>query len=92
MENNNANRQQQGGSGSAEQTGRDRQEQKTPTTRMNENEKSEVASQIDENKTDVRTIEDLGGMSGRDDLAGGSGDRMENQSTNQSTEKYGSGL
>ena len=92
MDNNNVNRQQQGGTGSAEQTGRDRQKQKMPTTDMTEKEKADVASQISESKNISRTIADIGGMSGRDDAAGGSGDRMENESTNKSTEKYGSGL
>jgi hypothetical protein len=92
MDNNNANRQQQGGTGSAEQTGRGRQEQKTPTTDRTGQEKADVASQIGENKNDVRTIEDLGGKSGRDDAAGGSGNQMENESSNESTEKFGRGL
>lgn len=40
---------------------------------MSENEKSDIASQIGESKGDVRTFSDLGGLSGRDDAAGGTG-------------------
>jgi hypothetical protein len=47
-----------------------------------------MASQIGEKKDNVTTIADMGGLSGRDDSAGGSGDRMEDQSTNQETEKF----
>jgi hypothetical protein len=88
MNNNNANRQQQGGTGSAEQTGRDRQEQKMPATDMSGKEKGDVASQIGEADKDIRTISDLGGMSGRDDAAGGTGDRQEAESTNEQTDKF----
>ncbi len=88
MDNNNANRQQQGGTGSAEQTGRDRADQKAPTTDMSGNEKADVASQIGEDSSAISTISDLGGMSGRDDAAGGTGDRQEGQSTNESTDKF----
>lgn len=86
MDNNNANRQQQGGTGSAEQTNLDRKEQKATSADISENEKSDIASQIGESKGDVRTISDLGGLSGRDDSAGGTGDRMERESTNEATD------
>ncbi len=88
MDNNNANRQQQGGTGSAEQTGRDRDEQKMPTTDLSGNERSDVASQIGEKQNNISTVSDLGGMSGRDDAAGGTGERMENESTNERTDMF----
>ena len=85
MDTNKDNRQ-QGGSGSAEQTNRDRNEQKLQGS-ASEGGKADIASQIGEKQSDVKTISDLGGMSGRDDASGGSGDRMENESSNEQTDK-----
>ena len=82
MDNNKSNRQQQGGTGSAEQTGRDRQEQKQSVGQLNENEKAEGASGIGEEENNISTLSDLGLFSGRDDAAGGSGERMEEENTN----------
>jgi hypothetical protein len=88
MENTNDNRQQQGGTGGAEHTDRQRQEQQSGSSGMSDKERGDMASQIGEKKNNVTTIADMGGLSGRDDAAGGSGDRMEDQSTNQGTEKF----
>jgi hypothetical protein len=76
----------QQGSGSAEQTGRSREEQKNKLTDLSEEAKQKIASDAD-TPAPVATIKDLGGMSGRDDAAGGSGDRMENESTGDNTDR-----
>ena len=86
MDHNNIN-QQQGGTGSAEQTGRDRDEQKLRGADANEIGKPGIAAQIGKKKKDITTIADLGGKSGLYDAAGGSGDRMENESTNNTTDR-----
>jgi hypothetical protein len=80
---NNQNKTQQGGTGSAEQTGRNRDEQKLTNTSTTE--KSHIASQIGEDENNITTISELGGMSGRDDASGGTGDRMETENTNEET-------
>jgi hypothetical protein len=87
MNQNNANRKEQGGSGSAEQTNRNREEQMT-NTRLDEKEKSDIASAIGEDSGRVTTIDELGHNSGRDDAAGGTGDRMEETSSNEETDKF----
>jgi hypothetical protein len=74
-----------GGSGSAEQTGRERSEQQNQNT--NRTEKEDIASQIGEKSSDVSSIRETGGLSGRDDASGGSGDRMENESSNERTDR-----
>jgi hypothetical protein len=87
MNQNNANRPEQGGSGSAEQTSRSREEQFTKTN-LSENEKENIASAIGEDSSSVTTIDELGHNSGRDDAAGGAGDRMEETSSNEETDKF----
>jgi hypothetical protein len=74
----------QQGSGSAENRNGDRQEQMT-NTELSEQDKQTIADQIGENKESVVGLKDLGAASGRDDASGGSGDRMEDQSTGGAT-------
>ncbi|MBB1284141.1 hypothetical protein HRH25_07140 [Flavisolibacter sp. BT320] len=64
-----------GGSGSAEQTGRERFEQQNQNT--NRSRKEDIASQIGEKSSDVSSIRETGG----------SGDRMENESSNERTDR-----
>jgi hypothetical protein len=85
--NNNSNRQQQGGTGSAEQTGRDRSEQQSQKTHISDDDKQDIASAIGEDSSRISTIEELGGLSGRDDSSGGTGDHMEQQSSNEPTDR-----
>ncbi|RYG48053.1 MAG: hypothetical protein EOO01_14020 [Chitinophagaceae bacterium] len=75
----------QQGSGSAEQTGKSRDEQKNTMTDMSEEAKQKMAAEAD-TPVPIATIKDLGGMS-RDDASGGSGDRMENESTGDATDR-----
>lgn len=77
----------QAGTGSAEQTGRDRDEQRLSTSDMSSSDKNDIASQIGESSDSITTINELGQMSGRDDAAGGSGDRMEGENTNEGTDR-----
>ena len=89
MENNKEQLQQSHqGTGSAEQTGRDRDEQRLESRSLSEKEKSDTASQIGEKSSRISSIEELGGLSGRDDASGGSGDRMEEASSNDRTDKF----
>lgn len=78
--------QSQAGSGSAEQTGRERAAQQQNLQPGN-NEKQDIASQIGEDRNRVSSIRETGGLSGRDDAAGGSGDRMENENSNEPTDR-----
>ena len=87
MENKDQFQQSQRGSGSAEQTGRDRNEQKLPQTNMDDEQRQDVAGQIGEDRNKISSIPQMGGLSGRDDASGGSGDRMENESSNEQTDR-----
>jgi len=75
------------GSGSAENIGESREAQKNRDFDLTDKEKQDIANQIDVNKEDVADPEDLGAGSGRDDYAGGFGDGMSSQSTNQATDR-----
>lgn len=77
----------QEGSGSAENKGQNRSEQQAKNTNLSPQEKRDVASQLGKGKNRVADLDDLGMRSGRDDAAGGSGDRMENESTGESTDR-----
>jgi hypothetical protein len=77
-------KQNQQGSGSAENTGRDRQEQ---VNRSSEQSKQQVSSEAGIPRRDISSIEELGQRSGRDDYSGGTGEGMEGQSTGQPTDR-----
>ncbi|HEV7334308.1 MAG TPA: hypothetical protein VGN63_24965 [Flavisolibacter sp.] len=79
--------QSQSGTGSAEQTGRDRTEQQQQIIDLDNEQKQDIANQIGENSNAVSSIGETGHLSGRDDAAGGSGDRMENESSNERTDR-----
>ena len=79
--------QSQEGTGSAENKGMDRSEQKSSTSNMSDEEMRKVADEIGESPDAVTTPSKLGYESGRDDLSGGSGDGMEEQSTGQPTDR-----
>jgi hypothetical protein len=76
------------GSGSAENKGQDRSAQKSRSTNISQEERQKIAGQMGKGPNRIADIKDLGGMSGRDDSSGGSGDRMEDQSTDQGTERF----
>lgn len=75
-----------GGSRSAEQVSKSRDEQKNRDFNLTDEEKADIASDINIPKEQVANLKDLGAASGRDDYAGGSGDGMSNVSTNESTD------
>jgi len=77
----------QEGSGSAENLGQNRNEQQAKNTQLNQHDKQDVANQLGNDKERVADLNDLGMRSGRDDAAGGSGDRMENTSTGEATDR-----
>jgi hypothetical protein len=79
--------QSQEGSGSAENKGQGRNEQQARNTNMSQQDKQDVAGQLGEDKNRVADLDDLGMRSGRDDASGGSGDRMENESTGEATDR-----
>ena len=73
------------GTGSAEQTGRDRTEHRQEQQDVDQQKRQDVASQIGESASDITSAKELGQMSGRDDASGGSGDGMENENTGERT-------
>ena len=77
----------QEGSGSSENQGRDREEQRHNLTDMDKQGKKDIAHEAGLGRKRMADIEDLGGLSGRDDYAGGSGDDMSNTSTNEATDR-----
>ena len=83
-----SNSQGQGGSGSAENKGQSRQDQLSKTMSVSTQERQDIAEQTGLKPEDIADVQDLGGMSGRGDAAGGSGDGMENTSTNKGTDRF----
>lgn len=77
----------QQGTGSAEQTGRQRKEQFNELSSLSLEERIAVADQIGVPAENVSDAASTGAASGRDDLAGGSGDRMERESTGGETDR-----
>lgn len=75
------------GSGSSENTGRDREAQKNTATDLNEQDKKDMAREAGLGRDRIADIEDLGGLSGRDDYAGGNKDGMSENSTNEGTDR-----
>jgi hypothetical protein len=87
MESNNPLQSGQQGSGSAENQGKDRSEQQHSKTILSDEERENLAAQLGEGPNAVVGLKDLGALSGRDDAAGGSGDRMETGSTGDATDR-----
>jgi hypothetical protein len=81
------NDQTQQGSGSSENKGGMREEQMNKMTETSRQERSNIASQMGKGPNPLTDIKEMGGKSGRDDASGGSGDRMEEQSTRQETDR-----
>jgi len=74
------------GSGSAENKGESREAQKNRDFDLDNQQKQDIANQIGVDKSEIADLQDLGEGSGRDDLAGGFGDGMINQSTDEPTD------
>ena len=77
----------QQGSGSAENKDQSRSEQLNRHIDDTNKDKKDIAQEIGEATQSVVGLKDLGGMSGRDDAAGGSGDRMEEENTGRRTDR-----
>jgi hypothetical protein len=74
------------GSGAAEAVGKDRPAEWNESADMSKQDKAAIAAEIGEDKDKVVDVKSTGGLSGRDDYAGSSGDGMEGQSTRQATD------
>lgn len=68
-------------SGSSENRGSGREEQRNPNIHLDRGQKHDIARDLWVKPDDVIDISDTGARSGRDDNSGGSGDRMEEEST-----------
>ena len=77
----------QQGSGSAENTGRERVSQQHPLTHLDQGERQDIARQADVSQEDIADLDDLGQTSGRDDYAGGDNDGMSDASTGEPTDR-----
>lgn len=75
----------QQGSGSAENRGQERSAQQQSNISLNQQE--DISNQLGSDKNRVADLDDLGMLSGRDDVSGGSGDRMENENTGRPTDR-----
>jgi hypothetical protein len=75
------------GTGSAENKGEDRQQQKNPTTNPTNSQKDDTAMQAGLGRDRMADIYEVGGMSGRDDYAGGDSDGMTEGSSNDRTDR-----
>src|SRR3954452_3124477 len=74
------------GSGSAENKGQSRNDQKNRDFNLDEEAKNDIANQIDVDKSNIADLQDLGAGSGRDDASGGFGDGMTNLRTDEPTD------
>ena len=77
----------QQGSGSAENKGQGRNAQQNSNTTLSDDERRNLAEQLGETPNSIVGLKDIGALSGRDDAAGGSGDRMETGSTGDATDR-----
>jgi hypothetical protein len=76
----------QRGTGSSEQRTNTRDTQKNQTNTPSKDQQEDIAHQAGLGRERMTDIEEMGGMSGRDDYAGGDNDDMSNQSTNERTD------
>lgn len=84
---NDRSQQTQQGTGSAENTGEERSQQFNEMSELSLEERMNVADQIGVPARDVIDASATGAASGRDDAAGGSGDRMEEENTGDATDR-----
>jgi hypothetical protein len=79
--------QSQPGTGSAENTGRSREEQLNPNTNLTQQQREDISDQPGLGRDRLGDLREMGQLSGRDDLAGGDNDGMIDQSTGEETER-----
>jgi len=77
----------QQGSGSAENRGDSREEQKAQNTHLDKESKKDIAEQAGLGRERISDLGELGGLSGRDDYAGGERDGVSDQNTNEETDR-----
>jgi hypothetical protein len=82
-----SNSQNHQGTGSAENLGGDRKEQFNELSELSLEARMAVADQIGVPVESVTDIASTGAMSGRDDVAGGSNDGMEEESSGEATDR-----
>ena len=87
MENKDSMQKSQPGTGSSENRGGERNEQQNRSKDLSQGDKQDIASQIGEKPGRIASQRDTGILSGRDDMAGGSGDRMEGENTGEGTDR-----
>lgn len=83
----NKEQQAQPGSGSAENTGRSREEQLNPNTNLTQQQREDLSGQPGLGRDRLGGLREMGSLSGRDDLSGGGNDGMTEQSTGEETER-----
>lgn len=81
------NEQTQQRTGSAEEQGRERHEQFNELSELSLEERIAVANQLGVPSESVIDTAATGALSGRDDVAGGSGDRVEEENTGEETDR-----
>ena len=77
----------QQGSGSAENTGRSREDQKNQSINLSETERQDIASQTGISTKDIGQLKDLGAYSGREDYSGGDRDGMRDENSDERTDR-----
>jgi hypothetical protein len=77
----------QQGTGSTENTDRDRNEQKQPLTNVSNQQKKTIGEDIDEGNHDIADLGELGMRGGREDYSGGFGDGMKDENTDERTKR-----
>ena len=77
----------QQGTGSSENRNDTRDAQKNQTSHPSKNQEQELAYQAGLGRERMGSIEETGGLSGRDDYADGDNDGMSDQSTNERTDR-----
>jgi hypothetical protein len=75
----------QQGTGSAENKGESRSRQLNRNSQSDQD-KQNMSGGLGRDSGQLGNLRDLGALSGRDDSAGGSGDRMENENTGEETD------
>jgi hypothetical protein len=77
----------QQGTGSSENRSNPRDEQRNQTTHLTSDQRKDMSQQAGLGRDRMTSIEEMGGLSGRDDYAGGDNDDMSNQNTNERTDR-----
>ena len=77
----------QQGTGSSENRNDTRDAQKNQTAYPRKEQEQDIAYQAGLGRERMSSIEEMGGLSGRDDYAGGDNDAMSDQNTNERTNR-----